>query len=153
MWVGIFNLPAPSNHCPLGLLHSPCSPAQLNFCGGLSPAWPSFNAPNRHVSPAALAGVDLTAVARMTPGMSGADLANLLNEGAIVAARENKCLGCWGGLLGCRFWTMAWGGLYAKTISMIVIMIIIILDMVGIIVIIFFLIAIVVASLRLSSPG
>ncbi|CAJ1379497.1 unnamed protein product [Effrenium voratum] len=35
-------------------------------------------------------GVDLTAVARMTPGMSGADLANLLNEGAIVAARENK---------------------------------------------------------------
>jgi len=34
--------------------------------------------------------VDLTAVARQTPGMSGADLANLLNEGAIVAARSNK---------------------------------------------------------------
>ena len=28
-------------------------------------------------------GVDLTAIARQTPGMSGADLANLLNEGAI----------------------------------------------------------------------
>eukprot|EP00929_Paragymnodinium_shiwhaense_P089802 TRINITY_DN49_c0_g1_i4.p1 TRINITY_DN49_c0_g1~~TRINITY_DN49_c0_g1_i4.p1 ORF type:complete len:1549 (+),score=503.60 TRINITY_DN49_c0_g1_i4:79-4647(+) len=35
-------------------------------------------------------GVDLTAIARQTPGMSGADLANLLNEGAIVAARKNK---------------------------------------------------------------
>lgn len=35
-------------------------------------------------------GVDLTAIARQTPGMSGADLANLLNEGAIVAARQNK---------------------------------------------------------------
>eukprot|EP00933_Yihiella_yeosuensis_P001276 TRINITY_DN10204_c0_g1_i1.p1 TRINITY_DN10204_c0_g1~~TRINITY_DN10204_c0_g1_i1.p1 ORF type:complete len:1527 (-),score=452.67 TRINITY_DN10204_c0_g1_i1:229-4809(-) len=35
-------------------------------------------------------GVDLTAIARQTPGMSGADLANLLNEGAIVAARSNK---------------------------------------------------------------
>ncbi|CAJ1397855.1 unnamed protein product [Effrenium voratum] len=35
-------------------------------------------------------GVDLTSIARMTPGMSGADLANLLNEGAIVAARQNK---------------------------------------------------------------
>jgi len=34
--------------------------------------------------------VDLSAVARQTPGMSGADLANLLNEGAIVAARQNK---------------------------------------------------------------
>merc|ERR550525_1783693 len=33
--------------------------------------------------------VDLTMVARQTPGMSGADLANLLNEGAIVAARRN----------------------------------------------------------------
>ena len=28
-------------------------------------------------------GVDLTAIARQTPGMSGADLANLLNEGAV----------------------------------------------------------------------
>ena len=35
-------------------------------------------------------GVDLAAIARQTPGMSGADLANLLNEGAIVAARGNK---------------------------------------------------------------
>jgi len=35
-------------------------------------------------------GVDLTVIARQTPGMSGADLANLLNEGAIVAARQNK---------------------------------------------------------------
>jgi len=35
-------------------------------------------------------GVDLGAIARQTPGMSGADLANLLNEGAIVAARKNK---------------------------------------------------------------
>jgi len=34
--------------------------------------------------------VDLSAVARQTPGMAGADLANLLNEGAIVAARQNK---------------------------------------------------------------
>jgi len=36
------------------------------------------------------AGVDLSAIARQTPGMSGADLANLLNEGAIMAARNNK---------------------------------------------------------------
>ena len=35
-------------------------------------------------------GVDLQAVARQTPGMSGADLANLLNEAAIIAARSNK---------------------------------------------------------------
>jgi len=35
-------------------------------------------------------GVDLQAIARQTPGMSGADLANLLNEGAIVAARKNQ---------------------------------------------------------------
>ena len=34
--------------------------------------------------------MDLSAIARQTPGMSGADLANLLNEGAIVAARQNK---------------------------------------------------------------
>jgi cell division protease FtsH len=33
--------------------------------------------------------VDLAMVARQTPGMSGADLANLLNEGAILAARRN----------------------------------------------------------------
>jgi cell division protease FtsH len=33
--------------------------------------------------------VDLGMIARQTPGMSGADLANLLNEGAILAARRN----------------------------------------------------------------
>lgn len=34
--------------------------------------------------------VDLRVVAQRTPGFSGADLANLLNEAAIVAARQNK---------------------------------------------------------------
>ncbi|MFA6307459.1 MAG: ATP-dependent zinc metalloprotease FtsH [Patescibacteria group bacterium] len=34
--------------------------------------------------------VDLKLVAQRTPGFSGADLANLLNEAAIVAARANK---------------------------------------------------------------
>ncbi|MBI2888789.1 MAG: ATP-dependent zinc metalloprotease FtsH [Candidatus Liptonbacteria bacterium] len=34
--------------------------------------------------------VDLRKVAVRTPGFSGADLANLMNEGAILAARENK---------------------------------------------------------------
>ncbi|MBN1403220.1 MAG: ATP-dependent zinc metalloprotease FtsH [Opitutales bacterium] len=34
--------------------------------------------------------VDLTVVARGTPGMSGADLANLLNESALLAARYGK---------------------------------------------------------------
>lgn len=36
------------------------------------------------------ASTDLAAVARLTPGMSGADLANLLNEAAIISARQNK---------------------------------------------------------------
>jgi cell division protease FtsH len=34
--------------------------------------------------------VDLHLVARNTPGFSGADLANLLNESALIAARHNK---------------------------------------------------------------
>ncbi len=34
--------------------------------------------------------VALTVIAERTPGFSGADLANLMNEGAILAARENR---------------------------------------------------------------
>ncbi len=34
--------------------------------------------------------VDLENLAKQTPGFSGADLANLINEGAILAARRNK---------------------------------------------------------------
>ncbi|HEX6486376.1 MAG TPA: ATP-dependent zinc metalloprotease FtsH [Nocardioidaceae bacterium] len=37
-------------------------------------------------------GVDLMSVARRTPGFTGADLANVLNEAALLTARQNKKL-------------------------------------------------------------
>jgi cell division protease FtsH len=37
-------------------------------------------------------GVDLEVLAKQTPGFSGADLSNLINEAAILAARENRKL-------------------------------------------------------------
>ena len=37
-------------------------------------------------------GVDLLSVARRTPGFTGADLANVLNEAALLTARENQKL-------------------------------------------------------------
>ena len=35
-------------------------------------------------------GIDLSAIARATPGASGADLANIINEGALRAVREGR---------------------------------------------------------------
>jgi cell division protease FtsH len=39
--------------------------------------------------------VDFARLARLTPGASGADLANLLNEAAILAVRDKVSLVCW----------------------------------------------------------
>jgi cell division protease FtsH len=44
-----------------------------------------------HVQKVKLAeGVDLKVIAQKTPGFSGADLANIINEAALLAARRNK---------------------------------------------------------------
>ena len=38
------------------------------------------------------ADVDLAGLAKRTPGMSGADLANVINEAALLTARENQSM-------------------------------------------------------------
>lgn len=46
---------------------------------------------NVHVKKiAAAADIDVKSIARGTPGFAGADLANLINEGALMAARSNQ---------------------------------------------------------------
>src|SRR3954454_10733997 len=46
----------------------------------------AVHARGKHLAP----DVDLAVVSRLTPGFSGADLANLLNEAAIVAVRDGR---------------------------------------------------------------
>ena len=46
----------------------------------------AVHAKNKPLAP----GIDLNVIARRTPGFTGADLANVLNEAALLAARANK---------------------------------------------------------------